>query len=144
MEFDTNFKRYKRFMKDNGLYARMMQIHLGECSSHNKRIFSELKSFLCNTVEPFSWIQGAAAFCSWSSTKEGDLFWWLISIRWQAICIKESLFKNPMHEKLFIERLNYNLDSIVDCYGKILSKEIELELSKYKHEVVIIYKKKYE
>lgn len=144
MEFDTIFKRYKRFMKDNGLYTRMMQIHLGKCSSHNKRKFSELKSILCNDIEPYSWIQGADVFCTWSLTKEGDLFWWLTNIRWQVICIKESFFENPTREKSFIELLNSNLVGIVNCYKNFLSKENKLELSKYKHEIKIIYKKKYE
>ena len=72
-------KTYKRFLKDNGCYYRVMSIH------------KKNKINLERITLPFNLISRSDYFCYWSNTKEGEYFWWNINNRWKAKCFMEKI-----------------------------------------------------
>ena len=83
-------KRYKRFLKDNGIYKRVMLKHL----ENAKKMSLTLEEFFSNRVK-MTLISNSGSFCLWERTDEGKAFWWIISNKWKYICIKEQLV-NPI------------------------------------------------
>ena len=77
-------KRYKRFLKDNGIYKRVMSRHLENAKKKNLT----LEEFFdhCNKM---TLISDIGSFCTWSATDEGKAFWWAISNKWKYVFIKE-------------------------------------------------------
>lgn len=86
MLFDEAYKAYKRFLKDEGVYKRAMEIHSlkGEFNEHS------IKKKL-SMVRPSQWIQNSMAFYQWCYTPEGETFWWPISILWQIKCLQQEI-----------------------------------------------------
>ena len=79
IEFDKVFKIYLRFLKEEGVYQRVLSIH-----SKNRKL--NAKKVLKNDTYFANWIQNEDTFCLWSSTKEGKDFWWIIHLLWLIKC----------------------------------------------------------
>ena len=82
-------KRYKRFLKEHGVYKRVLDIHLSSnyCEKFNINSLNELFA-KCLSPEYFLW--KADVFCIWDRTAEGDSYWWVLSSLWREICITEN------------------------------------------------------
>ncbi len=91
MTFDEIKKRYERFLKEMGVYKRVIDIHSGRVNGLPKRNISYQTIIKANTY-PRSWIQSCGTFCTWSRTPEKDVFWWAISLLWQAECIENDIY----------------------------------------------------
>lgn len=124
MEFDEALKRYKRFMKEYGLYSRMIFLHTTYTSyfsdvngfkrTKKKKAFKEL---LTSTNDPVNkWIQNSSVFCTWSGTKEGDTFWWLISMLWEVKCYNEEIFLEN-RPRVFKQDIIWEFDSLKTYVG---------------------------
>ena len=90
IDFDKVVKRYKRFLKENGIYRRAIEIHMEK--NHIYHPFSQKYKNLSealNGIAYYDWMQSTKSFCMWASTKEGDAFWWFYSILWRYICFNE-------------------------------------------------------
>jgi hypothetical protein len=85
-------KRYKRFLKEENVYKRVIDLHMESEYSKKFEVHS-LEKLLskCNTPDEFIWY--ARVFCIWDKTSEGDNFWWFMSSLWRGICIFENLFE---------------------------------------------------
>ena len=86
MTFDEAYKIYKRFLKDEGIFRRALEIH-SECRHLNEHLIKK-KLFL---TMPSQWIQSCGTFCQWCRSPEGDKFWWPISILWQIKCLQQDI-----------------------------------------------------
>ena len=80
------FNEYKRFLKDNGVFYRAMQIH----KQRMNKMGTERFFYLFNK-DPLTIISNADMFTSWAGTKEKKIFWWKISNRWKVKCLKEKI-----------------------------------------------------
>ena len=88
--FEEVFKAYTRFLKDNGVYKRAMELH----STHNKDCNDTLpiiKKKLCELSSPIYFISNVFMFCAWAGTSEGEDFWWKISVKWEIKCALENI-----------------------------------------------------
>ena len=81
-------KRYKRFLKEYGVYKRVLDIHLSSnyCKKNNINTLDRLLT-LCASPEDFLW--KSDVFCIWERTAEGDSYWWVLSSLWRETCINE-------------------------------------------------------
>lgn len=80
------FNIYKRFLKDNGVFYRAMQIH----KQRMDKMGAERFLYWFNK-DPLAIISNADMFTSWAGTKEKKIFWWKISNRWKIKCLKEKI-----------------------------------------------------
>jgi hypothetical protein len=141
MKFNEALKRYKRFMKERGLYSRMLALHTTYDSIYGfhkkERKKYTFKELLTSTLDsPCKWIQNSTVFCTWSRTKEGDGFWWIISILWEIKCFNEKIYleNRPCCSK---KEIISEFDSLKSYIGKNKSplyKELEEKIENLKKE----------
>ena len=79
IEFENIFKIFLRFLKEEGVYHRVLSIY----GRDKRNVKDVLKRDLCFT----HWIQHEDTFCLWQSTGEGRDFWWLIHLLWLIKCL---------------------------------------------------------
>jgi hypothetical protein len=84
-------KRYKRFLKEHGVYKRVLDIHLSSyyCRMYNVHKLDKLLTICCERPEDFLW--KADSFCIWEKTGEGESYWWVLSSLWKETCITENI-----------------------------------------------------
>lgn len=82
-------KRYKRFLKEHGVYKRVLDIHLSSfhCKKYNINTLDRLLT-ICASPEYFLW--KSDVFCNWVRTAEGVSYWWVLSSLWRELCITEN------------------------------------------------------
>ena len=97
-------KIYIRFLKDNGIFRRAIELH----RTHNKSIAvknfnrNKLLRVLRYTNYPFQFMSDSTAFCTWDDTIEGNEYWWIKSLLWKIECLKnESLRKHFSNEVIY-------------------------------------------
>lgn len=83
---DKVFNEYKRFLKNNGVFCRAMQIH----KQRMDKMGAERFLYWFNK-DPLRIMSNADMFTSWAESKERKLFWWKISNRWKIKCLKEKI-----------------------------------------------------
>ena len=83
---DKVFNIYKRFLKDNGVFHRAMQVH----KQRMNKMGAEHFLYWLNK-DPMKIMSNADMFTTWANTKERKLFWWKISNRWKIKCLKEKI-----------------------------------------------------
>ena len=107
----TVSKHYIRFLKEQGVYRRALSIH--------RRNFNGKISAIFFTYRPAAWLQNSSAFCCWGHTREGDIFWWPISILWQCECIINQYddYNSP-------EGMIKTIDEYIDFFNKHIDEEI--------------------
>ena len=100
-DFDRKVKKYKRFLKEHGIFKRAIHIHqYGEDFCNVRESIRKFPDCLLGH-DPCNWIQNARAFCSWVNTNEGDCFWWSISLLWQlTICCDNSFSTGYLRESI--------------------------------------------
>lgn len=109
--FENVFKLYKRFLKENGIYKRVFEIH--KKSYACKRTNSLRKAL--DATEYDRWLQDCDLFCLWRGSYEGEHFWWLKHIKW-VICLRETYGKKVSYVEIgsfiFVKKeFNYNSKS---------------------------------
>lgn len=112
-DFDKNVKKYKRFLKEYGLFKRAIHIH--QYGADFCTVREETRKFPDCLLEhdPCNWIQNPRAFCSWARTNEGDCFWWSISLLWQlTICCDDSFSKDYFLRESMVRYANSFLKHI--------------------------------
>ena len=92
-------KRFFRFLKEMGVYSRCIEIY------KEHKGFLRYRPFL--DYDPSSWIQSSSMFCTWFSTKEGDMFWWAISLLWQYECHVNGYDKLKTPERIMEESSDF-------------------------------------
>lgn len=94
-------KRYKRFLKEHGVYKRVLDIHLNSnyCKKNNINALDRLL-IMCSSPEYFLW--KADVFCIWERTAEGDSYWWVLSSLWRETCINERF--EEQNDEYFVRR----------------------------------------
>ena len=80
------FNIYKRFLKDNGVFYRTMQIHKVRM---NKMGIERFMNYF--NISPQQILSDSNMFTTWASTKEKKIFWWKISNKWKIKCLKEKI-----------------------------------------------------
>jgi len=110
-DYLTIYKHYIRFLKEQGVYRRALSLHKRNFNGNVKKIFL--------TFRPSSWVQNSSAFCVWCQTREGDIFWWPISILWQCECTLEKYDDYDSPEGLI--RL---IDDYIEFFNKHIGEEI--------------------
>lgn len=93
-------KIYFRFLKDHGIFSRVIWLHKNgdECSIKREAPMT-LDDALHYCKNPTEWIQSAICFCIWSKTDEGQVYWHELSKLWKLECIEKGL----KTENTFIE-----------------------------------------
>lgn len=128
----TVSKHYIRFLKEQGVYRRALSLHKRNLNGNVKKIFL--------TYRPASWVQNTSAFCVWSQTREGDIFWWPISILWQCECTLEKYddYNSP-------DGMVRLIDEYIDFFNKHIGEEItnmpKDTIGKLKNKLMIVRKK---
>ena len=125
LSFEEKVKIYKRFLKENGVYKRVIEIHC------NGTYYDRKKRKFPTCLEHFgilTWIQNSNCFCTWYYTKEGDLFWYALSVLWQMHCyITESCdLKNENKIYIITNFLNRLNNDFFDYYKTISEENKEL------------------
>lgn len=96
MTFEEAKKRYERFLKEMGVYKRAIQIHNnGPIPFKKKSVLGRIgypEILKTNSAYPRGWIQTSGIFCTWAKSPEKDVFWWPISLLWQAECIENDIY----------------------------------------------------
>lgn len=80
------FNIYKRFLKDNGVFYRAMQIHKQKMDKFGVERF--MNYFI---EDPKTIMSTSTLFTIWANTKEKKIFWWNISNKWKVKCLKEKI-----------------------------------------------------
>ena len=128
----TVSKHYIRFLKEQGVYRRALSLHKRNLNGNVKNIFL--------TYRPATWVENASAFCIWSKTREGDIFWWPISILWQCECVL-----NQYDEYNTPDGMRESIDVYIDFFNKHIGEEItnipKDTIGKLKNKLIIVRKK---
>jgi len=93
--FDNVFKLYKRFLKENGIYKRVFEIHK---KSYGRKHTNSLRKAL-DATEYDRWLQDCDLFCLWRGSYEGEYFWWLKHIKW-VICLRETYGEKVSYDEI--------------------------------------------
>ena len=114
MEFKDAFKRYKRFIKEKGVFHKVMSIHSKEVNAET----------ILKKHSPFNWLRDTGTFCIWAETNEGERFWWRISLEWQIKCIEESIvYSDYLYGNNTIDGLFDSCDFYISMYKSHLDKK---------------------
>lgn len=128
----TVSKHYIRFLKEQGVYRRALSLHKRNLNGNVKNIFL--------TYRPATWVENASAFCVWSQTSEGDIFWWPISILWQCECVL-----NQYDEYNTPDGMVRLIDVYIDFFNRHIGEEItnipKDTIGKLKNKLRIVRKK---
>jgi hypothetical protein len=114
LSFEEKVKIYKRFLKDNGVFKRTLDIH---CKGTYKKPKIYRFPDCLKRTSTLGWIQDSDCFCTWCHTREGDLFWWALSLLWQEQCYLSGEYniENKKHLSYIISFLN-NINSFFNYY----------------------------
>jgi hypothetical protein len=115
-------KRFFRFLKEMGVYSRCIEIYKEHKGLLRYRLFLD--------YDPYFWIQNPSMFCGWCSTKEGDMFWWAISLLWQYECYING-YVNGYNELKLPENIMKDLSDFFE-YFNIFSKGFRTSVSSEK------------
>lgn len=85
-------KIYFRFLKDHGIFNRVVWLHRnGDDDSIKRETPMTLDDALHYSENPIGWMQGAICFCVWCKTAEGQVYWHDLSKLWMLECIEKGL-----------------------------------------------------
>jgi len=135
---DKIIKKYKRFLKENGIYQRAIELHsYHNCKKTILSLYGDIKKFNFKSLlayNPKDWMQSTALFCLWSGTKEGEKYWFEKSILWLSQCCET-------HKDMT------DLLAGIECFNRMYGKyknskinEIEESLNEKLKELNVVYK----
>jgi len=122
IEFDKIFKVYSRFLKEEGIYHKVLTIHGKGNKFSAKNVLQKDHMFT-------HWIQHDSTFCLWSNTNEGRDFWMEIHLLWLIKCLEfcggEVIYDNFKVNKEYVNSsISVFLRSFNDCFYKNDEKKI--------------------
>ena len=82
-------KLYFRFLKDHGVFKRVIYLHengVPACPKERK-----IMQVLYDQQRFYNWLCDARTFCLWHQTDEGARFWHIMSCLWKLTCLDNGL-----------------------------------------------------
>jgi hypothetical protein len=138
---DQIVKRYKRFLKENGIYKRAISIHMNSYDFRKENCKS-LSNLFSTCSQPDDFLKLISKFCVWAQTPEGRGYWWALSLHWREICLAEN-FEN-LNSLYLKERYKKFLKSIEFLINEVELPKKEKEIMTRLKERVINILKEYE
>lgn len=86
-------KLYFRFLKDHGVFKRVIYLHengVPACPKERK-----IMQVLYDQQRFYDWLCDARTFCLWHQTDEGARFWHIMSCLWKLTCLDNGLINEP-------------------------------------------------
>lgn len=105
-------KVFFRFLKENGVFARCIEIYKKSLIKNGRTSISDLLI----PIQPYSWIQSSNGFCSWCRTVEGDMFWWGLSLSWQCECVVNDYILDTYNKQSYLRTLISNINDYTGSY----------------------------
>jgi hypothetical protein len=105
-------KVFFRFLKENGVFARCIEIYKKSLIRNKHTNISDLLI----PIQPYSWIQSSNGFCSWCRTVEGDMFWWGLSLSWQCDCVVNNYIADTYNKQSYLRTLINNINDYTKSY----------------------------
>ena len=89
MSLEDIKKLYFRFLKDHGVFKRVIYLHENGVPTYPKE--KKLVQVLYSQDHFYDWLCDAACFCLWHQSDEGATFWHIMSCLWKLTCLDNGL-----------------------------------------------------